>query len=407
MKAYERLLNYAVINTRSDDRSDSVPSTAVQFDLAHFLIREMAELGIADARVDDKCYVYGSIPATPGYENVPAVMYCAHLDTADFNAVNVRPRVIENYDGNDVVLGDSGRVLSPKHFPDLAESKGQTLIVTDGTTLLGADDKAAIAEILTMAERVLTGNIPHGKLCFSFPPDEEIGGGAQYLDIPALGAVCGYTVDGGKAGIIEYETFNAAMAEIAIRGFGVHPGDAKNTMINALQVACELNDMLPAGDRPERTEKYEGFFHLISLGGTVDEAEMRYIVRDHDRALFEGRKKTLEHVASLLNEKYGAGTVTLSLRDQYYNMAEVLKDHMELVDHAVEATRRAGIPEIIMPIRGGTDGSQLSFRGLPTPNLGTGGFGFHGPYEHITAENMDLVTEILLNLVRIFAEQAE
>ena len=404
MRAYERFLKYVVINTRSDDTSGRTPSSDGQFDLARLLVEEMHQIGIADAYVDEKCYVYGSLPATSGYENLPCVMFCAHLDTAAFNGENVRPQLIGHYNGEDVPLGKSGKVLSPREFPDLKTMVGQTLIVTDGTTLLGADDKAGIAEIMTMAETVIREKRPHGRLAFSFPPDEEICAGAKDLDLEKLGADVGYTVDGGKLGMVQFENFNAALAKISIQGFGVHPGSAKDVMINALLVANELNNMLPSGDTPRDTSGYEGFFHVTKWNGTPDECTMEYIIRDHDRNLFEGRKKCMEHIAELLNDKYGKDTVKLTITDEYFNMAEVIKDHYELVEYAIQAVRMTGEKEIIKPIRGGTDGCQLSFRGLPCPDIGTGLYGAHGPFEHITVEAMDKVTQILLNVVQLFEE---
>ena len=406
MRAYERFLKYVVINTRSDDCSNTTPSSQCQFDLARLLVQEMLDLGIADAHVDEKCYVYGTIPATPGYESVPSLGFCAHLDTAAFNGENVRPRLVPNYDGSDIPLGESGRVLSPEQFPHLLDMKGKTLIVTDGTTLLGGDDKAGIAEILTMAETVLREGIPHGKLCFSFPPDEEIGAGAKDLDIAKLGADIAYTVDGGPLGQVQYENFNAALAHIQITGLGVHPGSSKNTMINALLVANQFNNMLPAGETPRDTEGYEGFFHLTKLNGTPDDAFMEYIIRDHDRHLFEGRKKTMAHIAQLLNDHYGPDTVRLEIHDQYYNMADVIADHMDLIENARTAIRQVGLEPRSLPIRGGTDGSQLSFRGLPCPDLSAGYLACHGPFEHVAVEDMDTATEILLNVVKLYANQA-
>lgn len=403
MRAYERFLQYAVIHTTSDDSSGLTPSSECQFDLARHLVEEMLHMGISDAHVDSKCYVYGSIPATPGCETVPALGFCAHLDTASFNGKNVRPRLVPDYDGGDIALGDSGRVLSPAQFPHLPSLKGKTLIVTDGTTLLGGDDKAGIAEILTMAETVLEKGLPHGRLCFSFTPDEEIGAGAKDLDLAKLGADIAYTVDGGELGMIQYESFNAAAARVTITGIGVHPGHAKNIMRSALLVAHQFQTMLPGGETPQDTEGYEGFFHLTNLRGTVDEAEMEYIIRDHDKTLFEGRKRTMLHIAQLLNDRWGDGTVRVELRDQYRNMAEVIQDHMDLIENAKEATLRAGVQPATPPIRGGTDGCQLSFRGLPCPDLGTGGFAFHGPFEHIAVEDMDKVVEILLHIVEIYA----
>ena len=403
MRAYERFLNYVKVYTRSDPDSGLTPSTACQKDLSVLLVKEMQEMGLT-AEYDDNAYVYGWLPATPGFESVPAVMFCSHLDTADFEAREVKPQIIENYDGSVVTLGESGRVLDPKDFPDLKDCVGKMLITTDGTTLLGADDKAGIAEILTMAERLIKEEIPHGKICFAFTPDEEIGAGAKDLDLKKLGADYGYTVDGGMFYEIEYETFNAAEAKIEIRGFGVHPGSAKNTMINALIVATEFNAMLPAAETPEHTEGYEGYYHLMALNGTVTEAKMQYILRDHDRSLLESKKKTLEHAAKILNEKYGEGTVTLKIRDEYSNMRVYIEEHMEIVDLAIEAVHALGGTEKIDPVRGGTDGSQLTLRGLPCPNLGAGGHAAHGPYEHIAAEDMDDCTAMLVELVKKTAE---
>ena len=404
MRAYERFLKYVVIHTRSDEKSDKTPSFEGEFDLARFLVDEMKAMGIEDAHVDDKCYVYGTLPATPGYENATALGLCAHLDTADFNGKDVKPRLVENYDGGIIRLGDTKFVLDPEVFPDLKEMVGKTVIVTDGTTLLGADDKAGIAIALTAAERLLEENIPHGKICFTFPPDEEIGAGAKDLDLEKLGAEAAYTLDAGSMGLIQYETFNAAAANIHITGFGVHPGSAKDTMISALQVACELNGMLPSGETPRDTCGYEGFFHMTHMAGTVDEADMEYIIRDHDRNLFEGRKKTMLHIAELLNNKYGPGTVEVTLRDQYYNMAEVIRKYPEMITMAEEAIREAGLTPRTMPIRGGTDGAQLSFRGLPCPDLSAGYYAAHGQYEHVAVEDMDTCTEVVINLIRKYAK---
>ena len=404
MKAYERLLNYVKVFTTSDDDSETVPSSMRQFDLANKLVEEMKTIGIADARVDDKCYVYGSIPATEGYEDKPAIGFIAHMDTApDFNGDNVRSRIIENYDGGEVVLGESGRVLRPSEFPHLPSLKGRTLIVTDGTSLLGADDKAGVAEIMTAAERIINEGIPHGKLLISFTPDEEVGRGADHFDVEGFGADFAYTVDGGQENIIEYENFNAAGAHIEINGFNVHPGSAKDIMINALHVACEIEGMLPYGQTPRDTEKYEGFFHLCDISGTTEHATMDYIIRDHSAEIMKARKETLLHIEKLLNAKYGAGTVNVAIKDQYQNMIEKIKPCFHLIENAYEAVRQLGIEPMTEAIRGGTDGARLSFMGLPCPNLGTGGYAYHGPYEHITVEGMDIATEIILNIIKIYA----
>ena len=390
MRAYERLLNYVVVHTASDEFSETTPTTQRQFDLANMLVPEMKALGIEDARVSDLCCVYGTLPATLGYEDAPAIGLIAHLDTVpDFCGEHVKPRIIENYDGGDVVLGDSGRTLSPAQFPHLPSLKGRTLIVTDGTTVLGADDKAGIAEIMTVVEHLIKENIPHGKICIAFTPDEEVGSGASALDLDAFGADYAYTIDGGEEGEIAYETFNACSADVVFEGLSVHPGSSKDTMINAALVAMEFNGLLPASDIPRLTEGYEGFFHLCGMKGDVENAELHYIVRDHDRATFEARKKMMEHAAKVINEKYGRKVVTLTLKDSYYNMAEKLADHMELVENAKRACEQAGMKPFIEAVRGGTDGCRLSYMGLPTPNLCTGGFAFHGPYEHIAAESMD------------------
>lgn len=405
MRAYERLLKYVKIHTTSDENSTTVPTTTRQFDLAGLLVEEMKALGIKDARADENCYVYGHIPATPGYEDRPSIGLIAHMDTApDFCGENVNPQIHENYDGGDVVLGDSGKVLSVETFPHLTGLKGRTLITTDGHTLLGADDKAGIAEILTAAEELLKGEIPHGKVCIAFTPDEEVGSGAGELDIPGLGAQYAYTVDGGCENEIVYENFNACSAEFEINGFNIHPGEAKNKMINAALVAMEINSMLPGLETPAHTELYEGFFHLCSMEGTVEHGRLEYIVRDHSAASFEARKKTLEHIVKMINERYGRGTVTLKITEEYRNMIEKLTPCMHLVENARDVIRELGMEPNTDPIRGGTDGAQLSFRGLPCPNLGTGGYAFHGPYEHITAEGMDTAVQVILGILKRYGK---
>ena len=405
MKAYERLIAYAKIHTASAENADTVPSTQRQFDLARLLQQEMEDLGISDVYVDEHCYVYGKIPATPGYEDKPCVGFLAHVDTIpDFSGENVKPRLVENYDGCDIVLGESGRVLSPADFPHLLDLKGCTLVVTDGTTVLGADDKAGIAEIMTAAERLLSENIPHGPVAIGFCPDEEVGHGAALMDLNRLGASLAYTLDGGILGEIEYENFNAAAATVDFTGFNVHPGSSKNTMINASLVAMEFNSMLPTGDTPRDTEGYEGFFHLTDMSGDVEKARLSYIIRDHDAGNFAARKSCVLHIAKLLNEKYGEGTVKIALKEQYRNMLEMVRPHFEVVEKAMAATRACGLEPRAVPIRGGTDGAQLSFRGLPCPNLPTGSFGHHGPYEHAVAEHMDTCVELVLNIVKEYAK---
>ena len=404
MRAYERFLNYVKIHTTSDENSNTTPSTRRQFDLAEILAEEMKKLGVKDVRVDENCYVYGAIPATPGYEDKPAIGLIAHLDTApDFCGEHVNPQIHRNYNGEDVTLGDSGKVLSVKTFPHLKELKGRTLITTDGTTLLGADDKAGIAEIMTVAEELLKGTMSHGKVCIAFTPDEEVGSGADKMDIPAFGAQYAYTADGGCENEIVYENFNASEAVFKIRGFNIHPGEAKNKMINAALVGMEINSMLPNLETPAHTELYEGFFHLCEMEGTVENATLQYIIRDHSAASFEARENTLRHIEKIMNEKYGQGTVKLEIHEQYRNMIEKVAPCMQLVDYAKDAIRELGMEPNTDPIRGGTDGAQLSFRGLPCPNLGTGGYAFHGPYEHITAEGMDLSVDLILGVLKRYA----
>ena len=400
MRAYERLLKYAAVHTASAEDVDATPTTARQFDLAHLLADELRALGMAEVYEEEHAYVYAALPASAGMEGERAIGLIAHLDTVpDFSGENVRPQVIENYNGGEVALGTSGRVLSPEKFAELPTLKGQTLITTDGTTVLGADDKAGVAEIMTACERIIAQGIPHGRIAVCFTPDEEVGHGAALLDFDRLRADFAYTVDGGALEEVNFETFNAAAAHWDITGFNIHPGDAKNTMINASLVACEINAMLPAGDTPAHTEGYEGFYHLMSMTGTVERAELDYIVRDHSAASFAARETTLRHIEKLINEKYGAGTAKLTLTEQYRNMAECMSDHMDIVERAERAIAAAGLKPVRVPVRGGTDGAQLSFRGLPCPNLGTGGHSFHGPYEHITAEAMDTAVEIILGIV--------
>ena len=404
MRAYERLLRYVRVHTTSDEFTGTHPSTARQFDLARMLVEEMKQLGIRDARVDERCYVYGTLPATPGYEDVVRLGLIAHMDTApDCSGEGVQPVLHENYDGKDVVL-PSGKVLDVVNFPDLPSLAGRTLITSDGTTLLGADDKAGVAEILTAVERLQDEHIPHGRLSIAFTPDEEIGEGADFFDVEGFGADYGYTMDGGPEGEIEYENFNAAAAVFRINGVSVHPGSAKDVMVNALLVACEINGMLPAAETPRCTEEYEGFYHITRLGGTIEQAEIAYIVRDHSFACYEARLATLRHIEKTLNEKYGAGTVALAIKEQYRNMKEKIEPCFHLIENAEQAARTAGVEPKTVPIRGGTDGARLSYMGLPCPNLGTGGYAFHGPFEHITVEGMEIATNMLVELVRIYAK---
>ena len=404
MKAYERMLKYVKIWTTSDSSSETVPSTLRQFDLAKLLVEEMKGLGIEDAHVDDKCYVYGTLPATKGYEDKAKLGFIAHLDTSeDISGQNVNPQIIENYDGGDVVLGDSGRVIKVSDFPHLKNFKGRTLITTDGTTLLGADDKAGIAEIMTAIERIQNENIPHGKICIGFNPDEEIGTGAHNFDVEKFGADFAYTLDGWLEGQIEYENFNASLATFEIKGINVHPGSAKNIMINSQLLAMEINSMLP-NETPATTEGYEGFYHLMETTGSVEYSKLVYIVRDHDADKFAARNEFLQNIARTMNDKYGEGSVTLTIKEQYRNMKEKIEPCMHLIDNAKKAIKAVGLEPTVDAIRGGTDGAQLSFKGLPCPNLGTGGAAYHGACEHISVEGMDKVVDIVIELVKIYAE---
>ena len=400
-RAYERLLEYVAVHTASDESSSSVPTSARQFDLANRLVEEMKQIGIENAMVDDLCYVYGSLEATEGHENAPKLGFIAHMDTApDFNGEGVKPRLIPDYDGGTIVLGDSGRSLEPSRFPHLKTLCGRTLIVTDGTTLLGADDKAGIAEILTMMETLIRENRPHGRIAVCFTPDEEVGSGADHFDLKRFDCDFAYTCDGGAESEIEYENFNAAEAVFVTHGVNVHPGEAKNTMRNAMLVAMECNAMLPAAETPRDTEGYEGFFHLTKFSGTVETARAEYIVRDHSFSHYAARLKTLRHIEKVQNERYGKGTVELTVREQYRNMKEKVEPCIHLIENAKKAMETVGIVPKVVPIRGGTDGARLSYMGLPCPNLGTGGYAFHGPYEHITVEGMDLAVLTLLELVK-------
>lgn len=404
MRAYEKLIRYAKIYTTSDETSESCPSTSRQLDLAQVLVQEMKNMGISDARVDDNGYVYGTIPATPGCENKAALGLIAHMDTApDACGEGVQPILHKNYDGGIIQL-PGGVILSPERFPFLRSMIGETLITSDGNTLLGADDKAGIAEIMTVAQTLLHSDLPHGKLCIGFTPDEEIGRGADKFDIPGFGADFAYTVDGGDVGGIEYENFHAASAEVEITGFSVHPGDSKDKMINASNVAIVFHQALPAMERPEHTCAREGFYHLTDMHGDVSHATLSYILRDHDAAKLEEKKATMQHIAARLNEIYGKGTVILKIKDNYRNMIEQILPHFHLVETAQEAIRQAGLEPVSVPVRGGTDGATLSWMGLPCPNLGTGGFNFHGNAECITVERMDKAVEILLNIVSLYAK---
>ncbi|HAX58918.1 MAG TPA: peptidase T [Eubacterium sp.] len=411
MRAYERLLKYVSYETTSDENSETCPSSAKELVLADELVEELKAIGVADAHVDKDGYVYGSIPATKGAENEKTIGLIAHMDTAPaMSGADIKPRIINDYDGADIVLNEKlGVVMDTVTFPHLRNYVGQDLIVTDGTTLLGADDKAGIAEIMTAAAQIIEadkaceGNTDehtaHGKICIAFTPDEEIGRGADRFNVEKFGADYAYTVDGGMLGEIEFENFNAASAKVHIKGENIHPGEAKNKMKNASLLAMEFNSMLPPAEIPAHTEGYEGFFHLCGMSGDEENAYLDYIVRDHNMDKFLERKAMLEHITAYLNTKYGAGTVNLDMKDSYYNMREKLEADMYIVDRAVEAMKENGVEPIIQPIRGGTDGARLSFMGLLCPNLSTGGHNFHGKYEYICIQSMDKMVEIIKSIV--------
>lgn len=400
MTVTERLLHYVSFDTQSDESSETCPSTAKQKLLGEALVEEMRALGIADARIDADGYVYGSVPGTPG---APAIGLIAHMDTSpDCSGRDIKPRIVE-YTGGDIALNDT-TLLSPADFPILNRSVGKHLIVTDGTTLLGADDKAGIAEILTAVEELLAEGGAHASLRIGFTPDEEIGRGADRFDVAGFGADYAYTVDGGAIGELEYENFNAASAKIVIRGKSIHPGSAKGQMVNAALVAMELHGLLPALETPYYTDGYEGFYHLTDLQGETEQAELHYIIRDHDRAKFEDRKAVMQKVCAEIDRRYGAGTVELTLRDSYYNMKEKIEPCMFLIENAKRAMEQLGIEPKVVPIRGGTDGARLSFEGLPCPNLCTGGENFHGRFEYIPAEDMERITQLLAVMLWNLAE---
>jgi len=403
MRAYERFLKYVTIDTTSDPKSSDAPSSACQWDLAKLLVDELTALGLSNVKCSEFGVVTAVLPATEGCEDVPAIGFIAHMDTSPaFSGKNVCPILHENYDGNDLNLPKDGRVISVEMFPGLKSLKGRTVITADGSTLLGGDDKAGIAEILTLCEELIASGTPHGKICVGFTPDEEIGRGTEHFDVPDFGAKYAYTVDGGTEGGISYENFNAAAAEIEITGVSVHPGGAKGRMENALRIAMELDSLLPAEEVPEKTEGYEGFFHMTDLNGDVAKACAKYIIRDHDMEKFLARKAKMEAAVAQVQAAHPKACVKLVLSDTYYNMTEKLKDCMFVVDNAVEAGKRAGLKPSISKIRGGTDGANLSHMGLPCPNLGTGSANGHGPYEYASVEGMDLVVEVLKNIVEIY-----
>ena len=404
-KLLDRFLRYVAVDTQSDENSESQPSTAKQLNLLKMLCEELKQMGV-DASLDEFGYVMAKIPSNID-KAVPAVGFIAHVDTApDASGKDVKPQIIPNYDGGAIDLkGVPGLQLKPEEFPELRHYKGQTLVTTDGTTLLGADDKAGVAEIMDAVQYIVSHpEFRHGPLCIGFTPDEEIGRGVVKFDVKRFGADYAYTMDGGEVGELEFENFNAASARIHIQGCNVHPGYAKGKMKNAILIGQEFQSMLPALARPEHTEGYEGFFHLISFKGSVEEADFAYIIRDHDRARFEARKEMMAKVAAFVNAKYGEGTADLVMKDQYYNMREQVEPHYHIIDKAVKAMEMAGVKPKIQPIRGGTDGANLSFKGLPCPNLFAGGLNFHGKMEFVPVESMEKAAQVILNLVGLYAE---
>ncbi len=407
MKIQERFLKYVSYWTTSEDGKDTIPSTERQFALADELAKELKELGLVKVKRDEHCYVYGLLPATEGFEQKKPMGFIAHMDTAvAFSGKDVKPQVISDYNGEDVVLPATGDVIKVSDFPHLSSLKGRTLITTDGTTLLGADDKAGIAAIVTAAEEIIAEKMPHGDIWIGFTPDEEVGAGADMFDLDYFQAEYAYTVDGDYEGEVAYENFNASSARFIIKGVNVHPGSAKNIMVNAASIACEIQSLLPVQETPEHTEGREGFYHLEGMSGDVNEARLDYIVRDHDSEIFEKRQQTLREIEEKMNKKYGAGTVTLELKESYRNMLEVMEKHFFVVEKAKEAIKAAGMEPASLPIRGGTDGGRLSFMGLPCPNLGTGGYAFHGPKEHVTVEGMKAVVKVIKGIVERAVDQA-
>lgn len=403
-----RLITYAQVDTQSDENSQTCPSTPGQLTLGQMLVEELKEIGMQDVTMDENGYVMATLPANSD-KPIPTIGFLAHIDTAtDFTGAGVKPQIIEQYDGEDIILNRAQNVvLSPQDFPELLGYKGHTLVTTDGTTLLGADDKAGIAEIMTAMDYLIRHpELKHGKIRVAFTPDEEIGRGPHKFDVDAFGAKYAYTMDGGPLGELQYESFNAAAALVTCKGKNVHPGTAKGKMVNAAKIAMELNSMLPAEEAPEHTEGYEGFYHLSSIEGDVEITELRYIIRDHDRELFEGRKAKLAAIVEELQHKYGAERVILQMKDQYYNMREKIEPVKQVVDIAQTAMEKLGIKPIIEPIRGGTDGSQLSYMGLPTPNIFTGGENYHGRYEYVSADNMVLAVQTIIEIAQLYEAQA-
>ena len=405
MRVEERFLKYVSYWTTSDEENEQIPSSNHQFELAKELEAELKELGLEKVILTDHCYVYGLLPATAGYEHVKAIGFIAHMDTApDYSGKDVKPQVIENYDGKDVLLKGSGEYLKVSDFPDLESLAGRTLITTDGTTLLGSDDKAGLAEIMTAVEQIIASGVPHGDIWIGFTPDEEVGHGADLFDLDYFKADFAYTLDGDYEGEVAFENFNAASASFQVKGVNVHPGEAKDIMVNAAAVACEIQSRLPENETPSHTDGREGFYHMVGISGDVASAKVVYIVRDHDKIIFETRLNKLRALETEMNQKYGTETVSLTINHSYSNMIEVIKKHPYTVELAKQAIKNVGLEPLSRPVRGGTDGARLSFMGLPCPNLGTGGYGFHGPYEHVTVEGMNTAIEVIKELVKLTTE---
>lgn len=405
MKLKERFLQYVGFDTQSDESSTTFPSTDKQLVLLRHLAEEMKALGLSEVEMDEYGYVMGSIPATPGCEHAPVIGFIAHVDTApDMSGKDVKPQIIENYHGGDIRLNEE-LTMRVADFPELAFFKGHTLITTDGTTLLGADDKAGVAEIMTAAEYLLAHpEIKHGKIRIGFTPDEEIGRGVDHFNVERFGAKFAYTMDGSIEGELEYENFNAASAKLTVNGRNIHPGYAKGKMINSLQVVCDLHALLPEAMRPEVTAGYEGFFHLIGINGSVEKASASYIIRDHDRKLFEEKKELIKAAVAYINRKYGSDIVSLELKDQYYNMREMVEPHPEIIEKAIAAMKLAGVTAKVQPIRGGTDGARLSYMGLPCPNIFAGGMNFHGKFEYCSLDSMQRAVDTICHLAALWAE---
>lgn len=408
MKAYERFIKYTTFDTTSSAANENeTPSSASQRVFAEYLLKELKDLGVDNSYIDNKSFVYAAIPATKGKENKPKIGFIAHLDTVeDVSGKDIKANIVKNYDGKDIVLNKEKNIIfSAKDFNNLNKYIGSDLIVTDGTTLLGADDKAGIAEIMTMIETIMKDKtIEHGEIKIAFTPDEEIGSGIDYFNVEDFNADFAYTIDGGELGEIEYENFNAASCNVIVNGVNVHPGYAKNKMKNAILLGVEFNNMLPQNERPEHTENYEGFYHLSSISGNEEKAKLEYIIRDHDKSKFENKKEFIKNVCEFLNKKYGEKTFEIELKDSYYNMKEKILPHMHLIENAKKAFNECGIKERIVPIRGGTDGARLSFRNLPCPNLSTGGENAHSRFEYISVQSLEKMTEVLLKIIDIYSK---